>query len=202
MTPFIEMLRQFWDSLQQGQVLPLGNWSYLLLMVLIIIQGPISTMLGGAAAAAGLLNPIAVLVVAMFGNLGADAFWYSMGYTSRIVWTRPFLRRYHELVVSLQSEMQRHALKVLLLAKLSVGMAVPAMIAAGFAQVPWRKWFLIVILGEFVWTGSLLLTGYYATDSIIGSRWTIVQLGEFVSVILIVAAGLYVWRMLRRQRAD
>ena len=46
----------------------------MLLMILIVIQGPISTMLGGAAAAAGLLNPFGVLAVAMVGNLGADAF--------------------------------------------------------------------------------------------------------------------------------
>ncbi len=201
MTAVLDTVREFWVSLQQGQVLPLGSWSYLLLMVLIIIQGPISTMLGGAAAATGLLNPLGVLVVAMVGNLGADAFWYSMGYSSKIVWKRPFFRRYHEVVISLQLEMQRHALKVLLLAKLSVGMAVPAMIAAGFAQVPWRKWFLVVMLGEFVWTGSLLLTGYYATDSIIDSRWTIVQLGGAMSAVLIVGVGYYVWRMLQRHKA-
>ena len=52
MDSFLEMMRHFWMDLQQGQVAPLGLWSYFLLMVLIVIQGPISTMFGGAAAAA------------------------------------------------------------------------------------------------------------------------------------------------------
>ncbi len=201
MNPLIEVLHQFWVDLQQGQVLPLGNWSYLLLMVLIVIQGPISTMLGGAASAAGLLNPVAVLVVAMVGNLGADAFWYSMGYSSKAIWQKPFFRRYHEVAVSLQEEMRRHALKVLLMAKLSIGMAVPAVIAAGFAQVPWRKWFPVVVLGEFIWTGSLLLTGYYATHSIIASKWAIVQFGGIVSVGLFVVVMVYIVRLLRRDKS-
>lgn len=197
MASFIDMLHQFWNNLQQGQVLPLGTWSYVLLMILIIIQGPISTMLGGAAAATGLLNPLGVLVVAMVGNLGADAFWYSMGYSSNALWTRPFFRRYQKVVVALQSEMKQHAFKVLLMAKLSIGMAVPAMIASGFARVPWRKWLPVVVLGEFIWTGSLLVTGYFATESIMDSRWVVVQFGGFVSVVLLALLGAYALRRLR-----
>ena len=138
---FLESLDQFWQNLQGGQLPPLGYWNYLLLMIMIIIQGPISTMLGGAVAAAGLLNPFGVLMVAMVGNLGADVFWYTMGRSSRIVSLERWSRRSQAWVGVLREAMRRHALKVLLMAKLSIGMAVPAVIAAGLARVPWRRWF-------------------------------------------------------------
>ena len=194
----LEAMRHFWLDLQQGQVISLGLGSYLLLMVLIIIQGPISTMLGGAAAAAGLLNPVGVLAVAVVGNLGADALWYSVGRSSTRLWTRPTFRRYRALANVLQGEMQRHATRVLLLAKLSVGMAVPAVIAAGLARVPWRRWFPVVALGELLWTGALLLTGYFATEKLIASESTIVRLGTAVSAALFVGTMVYVLRRLRR----
>ena len=32
--------------------------------------------------------------------------------------------------------------------------------------MPWRRWFPVVFLGETLWTGTLLLIGYYATEAI------------------------------------
>ena len=37
------------------------------------------------------------------------------------------------------------------------------LIAAGLVRAPWRKWFLPVFAGEMLWTGGLVLGGYYAT---------------------------------------
>ncbi|MFN2195327.1 MAG: DedA family protein [Anaerolineales bacterium] len=184
MSSIVESLWQFWRSLQQGQVAPLGIWSYLLLMVLIVIEGPIATLLGGAAAAAGMLNPLGVLGFAMFGNLSADAFWYTFGVSTQRVWSLPFLRRYHRLIESLKVDMQRHAVKIIFLAKLSFGMTVPALIAAGAAHVPWRRWFPVVILGETLITGSLLLIGYFATQSLLHTEAAVVRFGILISLIL------------------
>lgn len=195
-----EILSQLGTSLPLGQNAPAGIWIYLLLMVLIVIQGPVSTMLGGAAAAAGLLNPLGVLVVALVGNLGADVFWYSLGYSGKDIWRRRFFRRYRNIANMLRTEMQRHAVTVLLMAKLSVGMAVPTVIAAGLAQVPWRRWFPPVVVGELIWTGSLLLVGYYATESIMRSEWAVVQFGIIVSVVLFVLMVLYVLRKSQQEK--
>lgn len=192
-----ESLRQVWLTLQLGQMPSLGYWNYLLLMVLIILQGPISTMLGGAAAAAGLLNPYGVLLVAMVGNLGADAFWYTVGRTGQRVGLDRWTRRSRALVEVLSEAMRRHALKILLLAKLSIGMAVPAVLAAGLARLPWRRWFPIVLIGEIVWTGMLLLVGFYATEAIRGAEQALVYLGAVGSATLIVGLVVYVPRKLK-----
>ncbi len=132
------------------------------------------------------------------GNLGADAFWYSVGFTSKVTWIDRWFGRRRELVQVLQREMQQHALKILLLAKLSVGMAVPAVLAAGLAQVPWRKWFPIVVTGEVIWTGTLLLIGYYAAETMIGAERAVLIFGILISVGLFALMALYVPRKLRQ----
>jgi membrane protein DedA with SNARE-associated domain len=165
----VALIQRFWTDLQLGQLPELGPWNYLLLSLLIVLQGPLATLLGGAAASAGLLRPWLVFLAGITGNLTADILWYRVGRLGKSAWilrAGRFLgvRRHH--LVWLQDEMRRHATRILLLAKLSAGFAVPALIAAGLARVRWRRWFPVVFLGESLWTGSLLLIGYFATEGV------------------------------------
>lgn len=188
-----QQLHQFWLGLQQGQLRELGAWSYVLLGFLIVLQGPASTLLGGAAAAAGLLRPFWVLVAGMGGNLTADTVWYLVGKSGRLDGLQRAGRRFGIDQAHLDRflrGMQQHSTKVLLLAKLSAGFAVPALLAAGLARVPWRRWFPVVFLGETVWTGSLLLLGYYATEAIKRVEEGIHYLGVGVGLLLV---GLLLW---------
>ena len=40
------------------------------------------------------------------------------------------------------------------------------LIAAGLLRIPWRRWFPALILAETLWTGSLVLIGFYTTEAI------------------------------------
>ena len=194
MSDFLATLRLFSDQLQQGTVPPLGLWSYFLLMILIVIQGPISTLLGGVASAAGLLNPFGVLLVAMIGNLGADTFWYAIGWRGSGLTVGPLSKQRRRIVTRLENEMRQHAVRLLLLAKISIGMAVPALIAAGLARVRFRTWFPVVFAGEMIWSGGLLLVGHYATHTILAAESTLIRGGIAVTVLLILVALFLVLR--------
>ena len=168
MQSFIELLQEFWTSLQQGQLPELGPWNYLLLAVLIFWQGPAATLLGGAAAAAGLLKPSLVFFVGIATNLTADIVWYSIGRRGNVdrLFESGRWKGHRNRFVGFRSAMNRHATKVLLLAKLSSGLAVPAIMAAGVSKISWRRWFPVVFIGETIWTGTLLLIGYFATEAL------------------------------------
>ncbi len=47
------------------------------------------------------------------------------------------------------------------------------------------RWFPIVYSGEILWTGMLLLVGYFATEALKGAEEFIVYLGAVVSVLLV-----------------
>jgi undecaprenyl-diphosphatase len=169
MQALIEFLQLFWTNLQNGHLPELGYWNYFILSFLIVLNGPAATLLGGAAANAGLLRPQYVFLAGIIGNLIADIFWYNVGARGKTDW---ILKRGARLGVQqkhldkLSEGMDHHVVKILLMAKISVGLAVPTLLVAGITRVPWKKWFPVVFLGEAVWTGLLVLVGYFATEAI------------------------------------
>jgi membrane protein DedA with SNARE-associated domain len=165
----MEELTELSTFLHISQLSEWGLWTYMVLALLVAVEGPIATLLGAAAASAGVMRPIPVFIAASTGNLLADTLWYLLGYAGKIEWLLRFGRRLgisHELLHRLQYGMQKHAAKILFFAKLSVSLVIPSLIAAGLVKARWRSWFPAVFCAEMIWTGSLLLIGYYATEAI------------------------------------
>jgi membrane protein DedA with SNARE-associated domain len=95
--------------------------------------------------------------------------------------------------------MHKHAARILFMAKLTVSFMIPSLIAAGLVKVPWRRWFPALFTGEMIWTGSLVLVGYYATEAIKrveqGVEYMILVL-SLVFVIFMLWKGRHVLRQL------
>jgi membrane protein DedA with SNARE-associated domain len=167
LTPALAL--DFWADLQVGQTpFFLGIWNYVLLAFLVAVEGPIATLLGAAAASAGVMNPVLVFIAAAIGNLTSDSLWYSLGYVGKTGWLVRHgqwfgLRERH--VQRLEQGMHTHARKILIVAKLTLSLTIPALVAAGMARVPWRRWFPAVFAAEMAWTGGLVLAGFYFTES-------------------------------------
>ena len=156
-------------AMKSGQLPQLGYWTYILLALLVAVEGPIATLLGAAAASAGLMRPLAVFFPAAIGNLTADSLWYTLGYLGKTEWILHFGRRLgvrESLIEHLKRNMIAHATKVLFLAKLTVSFVIPSLVAAGLLRVPWKRWFPALALAETLWTGSLVLIGYYTTEAL------------------------------------
>lgn len=188
MQALIELLQTFWNSLTTLQLpAQLGFLNYLIISILVALEGPIVTLLGAAAASTGLLRPTLVFASAAAGNLAADLVWYRVGYAGKTDWLVRYGRYFGvkaRHVNRLQSGMQTHATKVLVLAKLSAGLVIPTLIAAGLARVPWKRWLPALLLAETIWTGSLTLIGYYATAAL-----TEVERG--VEIIMLGASAIF-----------
>ena len=155
-----------WIHLLQSQAAQLGSWSYILLALLVAVEGPIATLVGAAAAATGVMHLPWVFVAASAGNLGADTLWYSLGRSGQMdkaVRYGRWVGLKAEQIQAVEERVRQNATKILLVAKLTAGLAIPALIAAGLVRSPWKKWFLPVFAGEMIWSGGLVVGGYYAT---------------------------------------
>ncbi len=155
--------------LRSGQIPELGYWTYLLLFVMVAIEGPISVLLAAAAASAGLMRPVPVFFAASAGNLTADSLWYLLGYMGKTEWIYHFGRRLGvrpDLIEHLKHNMLKHATRVMFLAKITVSFVIPALITAGLLKVPWKRWFPAFVVAEALWTGTLVLVGFYTTESL------------------------------------
>ena len=201
MTSFFQLLQSFVLAMKSGHLPQLGYWTYLVLAFLVAIEGPVATLLGAAAASAGLMRPWLVLICAAGGNLTADSLWYSLGYAGKLEWALKFGRRLGlrpEILEKLEQGMHDHAAKILFMAKLTVSFMIPSLIAAGLVKVPWRRWFPALFAGEMLWTGSLMLVGYFATEAIKQVQQGVEYLILALSLIFIV---FIVWigrRVLRK----
>jgi membrane protein DedA with SNARE-associated domain len=165
----IDQIRQFLASIDVSQIASFGALSYLLLAFLVAIEGPIATLIGAAAASLGYLNPAIVFFAAAAGNLTSDTLWYYLGYIGKIEWVNRFGQRLGVSVkklVELEDMLHQHAPKVLFFSKLTVSPMIPALIATGLIKYPWRRWFPAVFAGEMIWTGSLVLIGYFGVQAI------------------------------------
>ena len=143
-----------------------GRWHYAWFAVLVFVEGPTTTIAGAVLAASGILNPWKVFATAVLSNLAADAFWFQIGQwvRHRKRWMEKIEARY-PLVRPLKAKLRERAVAFLLFAKFTLS-GVPALIAAGIAQVPWRKLLGVVLLGEVAWIAFLTALGYFLWDKV------------------------------------
>jgi membrane protein DedA with SNARE-associated domain len=197
-------LRDLWSTLRHGEFPELGIWSYLLLIILAALEGPLSVLLGAAAAAAGYLRPDWVYFSAVTGNLIGDVAWYLVGYSGkadRISRLGRWIGMHPQHSGRLEHAIRIHAVKLILLAKLSVSLMIPTLVAAGLARVPWRRWFPAVFAIELVWTAVLVWVGYYATGLIARVERGLAVVGILGVLLLISGVVWYVRRLIQRAEA-
>jgi membrane protein DedA with SNARE-associated domain len=199
-----ELIKNFHIFWQNGQWSEWGAWSYLILALLVAVEGPIATLLGAAAASAGVMRPWLVFLAASAGNLTADTLWYALGYAGKLEWFMRFARRlgiHPEQLEHLEHHMHKHAARILFFAKLSMSLMVPSLIAAGLVKAPWRRWFPAVFGGEIIWTGSLVLIGFYTTEAIKNVQRGVEYFIVGASVIFVVAL-FFAGRQIMRKSAE
>jgi membrane protein DedA with SNARE-associated domain len=183
------LIQDFIQALRSGQFPQLGTWTYIVLAALVAVEGPIATLLGAAAASAGLMKPELVFVAAAGGNLTADSLWYTLGYLGKVDWLLKFGQKLGikvDVLDRLETEMHDHAARILFVGKLTLSLMIPALITAGLVKAPWRRWFPAIFCGEMLWTGSLIIIGFYTTEAIKRvAQWVeFVALGGAILVVV------------------
>lgn len=190
---FFEIVRECWSAIHGGGWSELGWWSYLLLALLVATEGPVSTLLGAAAAATGILDIRYVFLFAFLGNVLGDCLWYSVGYINDVKQIHRFgswlgIRSHH--VDRLEKEMHLHAKKLIALSKLAIGLIIPTLVAAGLARVPWRRWFPLVLFIEITWTLLMVTLGFHGAGLITQLEHSLQMIGTIGAVLLI---GGIIW---------
>lgn len=159
-----QLLQQFLRHLQVGQLPVLGHWSYPLIALATVFEGPIVTLLGATTASLGLLNPFFLFLAIVAGNLTGDLFWFSLGRLGNPVWFSRYGRRMGitpQRLDQFQSTIRRQAPRVILVTKLTSSLIIPALIATGLGRVSWRRWLPALAAAELIKSGLLLLIGYF-----------------------------------------
>jgi membrane protein DedA with SNARE-associated domain len=143
---------------------PLPNvWAYFLLAVMVAVEGPAATLVAAWASSNNLLNPVVVFFAASAGNLLADILWYTLGYLGKLEWLErigSLVGLRHSTVRRLESTIESNAPRLIFIAKLTLGFVIPVLVATGMARVPIKRWLPVLLIGETLWTGALVVVGF------------------------------------------
>jgi membrane protein DedA with SNARE-associated domain len=156
-------------SLEFIYPLTLAFLPYCVLGLLAMVEGPVVTLMGGAATSSGLLLPIPVYLAVVFGNLTADMGWYTLGRFSKLEWLTRFSQKVGvdpRRIEQLERGVQLHAPRLLFLSKMTVGFPIPTLVATGLSRVPVRRWVGMLILGELIKSAVLVFAGHFYAQTI------------------------------------
>ena len=202
MAEYLDLLRDSWSLFHTFELPVLGMWSYLFIAVLVATEGPLTTLLGAAAAAAGYLDIRLVFAAAVLGNIAGDCLWYALGYYSKdgITWLLircPGMTGSH--LARLDEKMRSHATKAIALSKITFGLIIPTLVAAGRARVRIRTWLHVVFVVELLWTLLIVTLGYFGAGAV-ARIGTGLRLFGVASALILMAAVL--WFVLRRLKHE
>jgi membrane protein DedA with SNARE-associated domain len=139
-------------------------YRYVILFPLVIVEGPIVTILAGFLASLGQLNLLICYPLIVVGDILGDLFMYSQG---RWAGKPAVLRWGHhfgikpEIIERLEEHFKNHPGKTLIVGKISHFFGGPVLIAAGMARMPLSEFLWFNVLGTLPKSLILLLVGFY-----------------------------------------
>jgi membrane protein DedA with SNARE-associated domain len=169
---------------------------YLAMGLASLLDGLMSSFSGSITVSGLLLQPIPVFVTIVSGNLLADMGWYNLGRFVQLERLKRFGKRLKinlEIVDDLALEIQNHAPRILFLAKLTVGLPVPSLIATGLSKVPIRRWIGMLILAEVIRTATFV-TLLFLYASAIGQASGEMQAILMTMTVFVVVSGMIWWK--------
>lgn len=159
----------------------LYSYGDFILFPLVVIEGPVVTMIAGFLVSLRVFSPIPTYLTIVTADLTGDVLYYSLGrWWLKSVFTKltNLFKVSPETIEKLEGDLKRHKGKVLFFGKLSHVFGIPFLIAAGHAKIP---------IPEFVWYNFLatipksltfLLVGY-----LLGS--TITNYNKYVNLTIL-----------------
>lgn len=140
------------------------HYKYFVLFPVMVVEGPIVTIIAGFLSSSGYLNIFVAYVVVVIGDLVGDSIYYAGGRWGR----KRFVSRWGryvgvtiERIMQLQEYFAKHKAKTLIVAKLSHAIGAPVLVAAGVANVPYWQFVGINFLATLPKSLVLLLIGFY-----------------------------------------
>lgn len=142
----------------------LHSYGYLLMLPLMIIEGPVVTIIAAMLASLGAFNVFVVLLLSMIGDMLGDVLLYAAGYKWGMGFVRGFGRRMgitEKVVLKMEKYFEKHGGKTIFAVKSTTGLCWATFAAAGIVKMDFKKFLKYSFLGGIVWSGFLVSMGYF-----------------------------------------
>lgn len=146
--------------------LGIATYQYLLLFLLVTIEGPVITVVSGFLVAQGFMNIYLVYPLVLAADLFGDSLYYLLGRYGRNFGFKIFNISV-ERIKNIEDHFKNHGGKTLLFGKISHGIGTVFLFVAGIAHIPYRKFLFYNTVGTIPKTAVLILIGYFFGHSYI-----------------------------------
>jgi membrane protein DedA with SNARE-associated domain len=167
------------------------------MLPLMIIEGPVATLLAAIMASLGAFNVWIVLFLSIAGDMIGDILLYGLGYKYGMNFVRGFGRYMgitEKLVTRMEKYFTRHGGKTIFAVKSTTGLCWATFVAAGISKMDFKKFVKNSFYGGVVWSGFLVFMGYFygylwreIRDYTIYIGWIIFA----VAIITFIAINIY-----------
>ena len=151
---------------QTGQIIFafLKHYGYFAMLPLMIIEGPVVTIISAMLASLGAFSWPMVLLLSILGDMIGDILLYGAGRKWGMGFTHGFGRYLgitEELVKKMEKYFQMHGGKTIFAVKSTTGLCWATFAAAGIVKMDFKKFVKYSFLGGVVWSGFLVAMGYF-----------------------------------------
>jgi len=134
------------------------------MLPLMILEGPVATLIAATLAALGAFNVFVVLILSIAGDMIGDIILYGLGYKYGLGFVRrvgKYIGITENLVLRMEKYFTRHGGKTIFAVKSTTGLCWATFTAAGIVKMDFKKFVLYSFLGGIVWSGFLVALGYF-----------------------------------------
>ncbi len=163
------------------------------------LPGETALVAAAVLASRGHFSIEAVIVVATIAAIVGDnvGYWLGRKLGRGFLQRYDVVRRFSERVLPpTERFFRRHGGKAIFLARWFSGFRIAGAWIAGFAHMPWWRFFVWNAAGGIAWAATVAIVGYYAgqaaADAI--SRYGLIGAGVIVVLVLLAATGIHLWR--------
>jgi len=137
---------------------------YPLMLLIMILEGPIMTILASFAASLGFFNIFIVFILSITGDIVGDMILYAIGYfggNAALYRAEKVLKVKPEIVAKMENLFRKHGKKTIFAVKSTTGLCWITFIAAGSVRMRFKDFLLASFLGGLLWSGFLVIVGYF-----------------------------------------
>ena len=161
---------------------------YWIAVPIMIIEGPIVTLVMAFFASFGYFNPFVVLFFSFMADLVSDSVFYAIGHYNGSWFTRRFghfFKLNDNTYRIVQNFFDKHGGKSIFFAKILSGVVPPIFIVAGYSRLPLKKFYTFAALGGILWSSGLVSLGYFFGSRLEGDFSNVTRLITGTGLILV-----------------
>lgn len=180
------------------------EYKYLIMVPATLVFGPPTSLAAGVLLRTGYLDIVPTVLALGAGELFADVLWYWLGrkYGERFVGRfGKYLGITRRSIETAKSLFSRHQDIIIFTSKITAGLgfAIPIFFTAGLSRVPFKRYMMLNIAGQFFWTTGLVAIGYFLGHIYLQVGNIFEKVALFGLVVIIIISLVSFGRHLRSQ---